>query len=289
MRLNHSLAVGGLGVSVAAVIIVSCISFGVSKGGVSKGSRTLMQWMPLSLWTRSISDVSYGQYPENRLDIMLPRWPGSGLLPAVMVFHGGAWQRGSRSEMRERVCRRYLSHGFLTVNIEYRHGISLASKDAIRAVEWFYGSAVRFRADPRRIVVTGESAGAQLALLAAFQSRATVAAVINFYGIADLSSMLGTALVRDALLDQDPETAIGLSPIAQVHAGLPPVLSLHGSADSTVPPDQSLRLTARLRQAGGDAEMMLIPSAGHGFSHSQLEAAYAAVFDFLRRRRVLMT
>jgi acetyl esterase/lipase len=54
---------------------------------------------------------------------MTPRRADPGRLPAVVIFHGGAWQRGSRSEMRERVCRRYLSHGFLTVNVEYRPSI----------------------------------------------------------------------------------------------------------------------------------------------------------------------
>ena len=285
MRLNHSLAVRGLGVYIAAVIVVGCVVLIAT----SKSSRKLVQWLPLALWTRSISDVSYGDYPENRLDIMLPRWSDSGPLPAVVVFHGGAWERGSRSEMRERVCRRYLSHGFLTVNVEYRHGIRLASEDAVRAVEWFSGSAARYGADPRRIVVTGESAGAHLALLAAFQPRSAVAAVVNFYGVADLSSMRDSASVRDALPDADVDTVTRLSPIAQIHPGVPPVLSLHGSADSTVLPDQSARLTASLRQAGDDAELMLIDSAGHGFSASQLESAYGVVFDFLRRRRILLT
>ena len=285
MKANQSRAAGGLGVCIA-VIVVSCVVLVAT----SRSSRKLGQWLPLALWTRSISDVSYGDYAENRLDIMLPRWPDSGPLPAVVVFHGGAWQRGDRSEMRERVCRRYLSHGFLAVNVEYRHGIRLASEDAVRAVEWFSGNAARYGADPGRIVVTGESAGAHLALIATFQSRAAVAAVINFYGIADLSTLSDAALLHDAASDQDAwAVTTPLSPIRQIHPGLPPVLSLHGSADSIVPPDQSRLLTLRLQQVGGDAELMLIDSAGHGFSRSQLESAYGAVFDFLRRRGILMT
>ena len=78
-----------------------------------------------------------------------------------------------------------------------------------------------------------------------------------------------------------------LSPIAQIHPGVSRTLSLHGSADSTLPPDQNVRLTLRLRQAVGDAEVMLTDSAGHGLSGSQLDMAYRAVFDFLKHRGLL--
>jgi acetyl esterase/lipase len=286
MKGNQGPAVRSLGVGITVAIVVSCVTVGAT----STSGRRVLRWMPQSLWTSTISDVSYGPCPENRLDVILPRWSDSKALPSVVVFHGGGWLRGSRSDVRDRACRRYLSHGFLTVNVEYRHGIRLASEDAVRAVEWFFSRAVQYGADPRKIVVTGESAGAHLALLAAFQSRAAVAAVVNSYGIADLSRLSDAALLRDAIPDKDAATVVGpLSPIAHIHPGAPPVLSLHGSADSTVLPDQSVRLTLALRQAGGDAEVMLIDSAGHGFSSSQLERAYSAVFGFLRRRGILLT
>jgi acetyl esterase/lipase len=48
-------------------------------------------------------DIPYGAHPENRLDIMRPRLPARAVRPAVVVFHGGAWQNGNRTEMLERV------------------------------------------------------------------------------------------------------------------------------------------------------------------------------------------
>jgi len=285
MKGNQSPPVRIVGVGIAAAIFISCMALGATSWSGPK----LLRRLPLFLWTSTISDVSYGPHPENRLDIIVPRWSDPTLRPAVVVFHGGAWQRGSRTEMRDRVCSRYLSHGFLAVNVEYRHGIRLASEDAVRALEWFSGRAARYGVDPRKIVVTGESAGGHLALLAAFQARTAVAAVVNFYGIADLSSLSDPALLRDATPADVGAIAGTLSPIAHIRPGAPPVLSVHGSADSTVPPDQSVRLTRDLQQTGGDAEIMLIDSAGHGFSGSQLESAYSAVFDFLRRRGIVLT
>jgi len=190
--------------------------------------------------------------------------------------------------MRDRVCRRYLSQGFVVANVDYRPGIEESVEDAECALKWVSSNAERLEADPRRVVITGESAGAHLALLAAFQAPFPLAAVINFYGISDLMSLRDAEFVRRALrYERDDNAGVRLSPISYVHPGNPPTLSIHGTADATVPPEQTSTLTLRIRQSGGEAEEMWIAGGRHGFSESQLERAYDAVFDFLRRRRVI--
>lgn len=252
----------------------------------------LVRTLALPLWVETLADVAYGPFPENRLDIMRPRGSSQAPRPAVIVFHGGAWERGSREEMREHVCGRYLARGFVVVNVEYRHGIAPATEDAIRAVEWFCKHASSYGGDPLRVVVTGESAGGHLALIAAFRSESHIAAVVNFYGVADLMAALGMPYVREALPADVPagvaEFAAGkLSPVTWVRPGLCPVLSIHGTADDTVPLNQSERLTEKLRSVGGDAELAPVAGGGHGFSPAEQEIAYLAVFDFLRRCGVL--
>src|ERR1041384_4124224 len=76
----------------------------------------------LPLWVRTVSDVPYGPYTENRLDLMQSRWRTRCCRPAVLVFHGGGWQTGKRRDMQYTVCRRYLQKGFLVANVEYRLG-----------------------------------------------------------------------------------------------------------------------------------------------------------------------
>ncbi|MCX7825869.1 MAG: hypothetical protein N2689_09965, partial [Verrucomicrobiae bacterium] len=45
-------------------------------------------------------DVEYGRAGERRLllDIACPKQPAAKLLPAVVVLHGGGWQRGDKSQ-----------------------------------------------------------------------------------------------------------------------------------------------------------------------------------------------
>jgi dipeptidyl aminopeptidase/acylaminoacyl peptidase len=189
------------------------------------------------------------------------------------------------------VCRLYLHQGFVVANVEYRKGaIAPAVEDAIRALGWFCRNAPNYGVDPHRIVVTGESSGAHLALMAAFQSGVEVAAVVNFYGITDLTAMADRPAIQAVLPPGDWKTsARRLSPLTYVRQGLPPVLSIHGTADAVVPPDQTARLAEALRSTGGEAAEFYMPGAGHGFSSmQQVAAAYRVVFQFLAQRGIIL-
>jgi dipeptidyl aminopeptidase/acylaminoacyl peptidase len=78
-----------------------------------------------------------------------------------------------------------------------------------------------------------------------------------------------------------------LSPIEYVRKDVPPVLTLHGTADMTVPYEHGVRLTKALRDLGADAEMISVPDAGHGFPKEKLEQLYKQIYEFARRRGVL--
>jgi acetyl esterase/lipase len=248
-----------------------------------------LQVLLMPLWVRTIHDVPYGPSPNNRLDIMQPRWIGHPPRAAVIVFHGGAWLFGTRQDMRGRVCLPYLRQGFVVANVEYRLGAVLpAGEDAKRAVEWLFAHVGTYGIDRQRVVVTGESAGANLALLAAFQSGTRPAAVVNFYGVTDLNAMLDNAWVRRVLpADGMEDAARRASPVGYVRPGGPPVLSIHGLSDRVVPVEQTRELTEAVRSAGGDAAQFFIEGAGHGFFPPQQETAFTAVFQFLRQRWVL--
>jgi acetyl esterase/lipase len=263
----------------------------IAAGGIAWAvhQRGRLRQILLPLWVQTTYDVPYGPYADNRLDIMRPRWKAGALRPAVVIFHGGGWIDGGREEMRDRVCRRYLQNGFLVANVEYRRGsIPAAAEDAIRALQWFCSRASSYGVDRSRIVVTGESAGGHLALLAAFRSGAQTAAVVNFYGVTDITALADRASVRALLPPQHPEPAArSLSPVTYVRGGLPPVFSIHGLADQTVPPEQTAGLTSRIKEAGGEAFELYIDGGGHGFSKEHQEIAYGAVFHFLRQRGIL--
>jgi acetyl esterase/lipase len=240
-------------------------------------------------WVAITPDISYGPSPEQLLDVMRARWTASPPLPCAMVLHGGAWTGGDRESMRVRFCSFYLRHGFRVVNVEYRVGAILpAAEDARRALAWVFDHAEEYGIDAGRIVVVGASAGAHLGLLAAFQSQHRPAAVIDFYGVTDMTDMLWIPSIRRILPAEDPEAAARLvSPVTYLRPPIPPVLAIHGSEDSIVPLQESHKLTEAVRRAGGIAEEIVIGGANHGFTPAEQDIADEAILRFLRSRAIL--
>ena len=158
-----------------------------------------------TLWVETVVDTPYGPSPANRIRVQRPRWNRrrssrcSCIPRRVMEIRlSGGYEY--------RVCRQYLDAGLVVGNVEYRLGLKApaAVEDALRAAAWFAGRAAQFGADPAKLVVTGESAGAHLALMVGLLgpgselgSGAKVSAIVGFYGITDLRQMLGSAVPED--------------------------------------------------------------------------------------------
>jgi dipeptidyl aminopeptidase/acylaminoacyl peptidase len=124
--------------------------------------------------------------------------------------------------------------------------------------------------------------------MAAFRSGVRTAAVVNFYGVSDLVPLKNRPAIRAVLPRDNPELAAkALLPVTYVRPGLPPVLSIHGTADEIVPTSQVALLTRAIREAGGEAYEFYVGGGKHGFSRNQQQSAYAAIFDLLKRRGIL--
>src|SRR4051794_34046103 len=82
------------------------------------------------------------------------------------------------------------------------------------------------------------------------------AAIVNWYGITDVADLLdgrNRKTYAVAWLGSAPdreEIAKRLSPLTYIRPGLPPILSIQGDADPTVPYSHSLRLQDALKKAG---------------------------------------
>jgi uncharacterized protein (TIGR02246 family) len=220
------------------------------------------------------------------------------------MFHGGGWIRSTKETMMTAFCLPFLEHGFVVANVEYR--VAPAAKapgavnDALAAARWFADHAAKYNVDPARIVVTGASAGGHLALMAGMTPASAglgpaipIAVIVNGYGVTDVADLLDGAHRQGFAVEWLPEQAgrlelaKKLSPLTYVRKGLPPTLTVQGENDRTVPHEQGLRLTAALKEAGVDAEMMTVPGAGHGFSAQQWPAVHARIFTFLAQRGII--
>jgi dipeptidyl aminopeptidase/acylaminoacyl peptidase len=69
-----------------------------------------------------------------------------------------------------------------------------------------------------------------------------------------------------------------------VRAGVPPVITIHGDADPTVPYTQAVRLDQSLDKAGVPNEFFTVPNGKHGgFTVEENLKIYAAIRAFLTK------
>lgn len=256
-------------------------------------------------WVSAETDLSYGSEAEQKLDVYTPKRPAEGKRPGLLLIHGGGWKQGSRKSVVRVYAMPFLEKGFVVASVDYRlSGVAKAPAavtDVLLALEWFHKNAKRLNVDDGRIVVAGDSAGGHLALMAAMVTKGAklgpvndVAAVVNIYGPSDVGELLSGPHRQDVAEEwvpagpQQREIARAVSPIVYVRKGLPPVKSIHGTADPLVPYAQSVRLTKELRARGVNAELIGIPGGKHGFDDRTWNTEiYPQVFDFLARVGVL--
>jgi acetyl esterase/lipase len=206
--------------------------------------------------------------------------------------------------MRQYAALKYVEKGFVVANVEYR--LAKAAKapaavtDVLKAAQWFRKNAKKYNVDAKRIVVTGDSAGGHLALMVAMTPKSaklgpvgSVAAVVNFYGITDVGDQLEGPHMKEYATTWVPEQpgrfelAKRVSPKTYVRKDVPPILTLHGDADKTVPYEHGAQLTRDLKAAGADAQLITVEQAGHGFPKAKLEELFPHIFQFLRDKKVL--
>jgi acetyl esterase/lipase len=250
------------------------------------------------------ANIPYDQYKETVLDILQPKAQSKEKRPGIIIIHGGGWVNGTKEQRTEYAALKYVDHGFVVANVEYRLAKTAtapaAVNDALKAAQWFHKNAGKYHVDTNRIVVTGDSAGGHLALMVAMTPRsakfgppAKVAAVVNFYGITDVADQIEGPNMRQYAVTWVPEQegrrelAKRLSPMTYVRKDVPPILTLHGDADKTVPYEQGANLTRELKKAGADARLITIPQGGHGFPQAILDEQFEHIFAFLKEKGVM--
>ena len=214
----------------------------------------------------------------------------TGAAPAVVVVHGGAWIHGDPSQAAGNALH-FARRGIATISISYRlapaHRFPAPLDDVRRGLRHGRAHAAELGIDPERLALIGLSAGAHLAMLAhlagALPALApdlpaeladvseAVRAVIVHYGPFDLARRRpfpdGLDPVAELLGERatDPEWLRVASPVRHAAHASAPVLLIHGTADLVVSHRESERMHAALRDAGKDADLLLLEGAPHAF------------------------
>lgn len=148
-------------------------------------------------------------------DLMLPSQQHNQPFPVILYFHGGSWTKGNRDTVtrhyRGHMVNHFLQAGWAIASFSYRlitpegPHISSPAADAKDAIRWTRLHGGKFNLDSSRIGLWGSSAGAHLAMLAAFSpddafagdpALAGVSTQVNFvidhYGPTDMNPLMRT-------------------------------------------------------------------------------------------------
>jgi alpha-L-fucosidase 2 len=227
---------------------------------------------------RDVQYASPGGMPL-ALDASIPE--GDGPFPAAILVHGGGWVRGDKRIDVEPLFQPLTGAGIAWFSINYRlAGSALqfgaAIGDVEEAIRFVKAHAADYRVDPDRIALIGESAGGQLAAMAALSGDPALAvkAVVALYTPTDLVSLVRDSdlippAIRDSIQGTPFQSLIlarlsQLSPIDNVRPGMPPFLFVHGTADRLVPFEQSEAMCARMKAVGASCQVFPVEGAGHG-------------------------
>jgi len=253
-------------------------------------------------------DLAYvdGGRSRQKLDLYLP--DAGKKTPLVIWIHGGAFRAGSK---KDNVPVALLEGGYAVASVNYRLSrealFPAQIEDVKAAVRWLRANAKRFRIDPARFAIWGESAGGHLAALAGSTGGTSlfdvgddsgvssrVQAVIDFFGPTDFLLMdaqrIPGGMAHDpadspesellgGAIQEQRDLAAKANPIRYLTKDAPPYMIVHGDRDPYVPYGQSVLLKEALRAHGVPVTFHTVEGGGHG--NFQDPAIAAMVLEFL--------
>lgn len=260
-------------------------------------------------------DIVYAILPETpfgkrdlHLDLFRPE--KTGKYPALLMIFGGGWRSGNKS-MEGPMAQQIAASGYVTACIEYRLSpealYPAAVYDIKAAIRYLKANAEKFNIDPKKIAISGCSAGGQLAALVGMTSEITkfdgvegnsnvsakVQAIIDIDGILDFTDPNESAKDDNpekrsagaywfgATFKETPEKWVEASPLIYAGKDTPPILFVnsaqprfHAGRDSVI---------AILNKHNIYSEVRTIPNTPHSFwlFHPWFEPTVNYVVTFL--------
>lgn len=149
-------------------------------------------------------NVAYGVHARNVLDVWLA--PSSEPAPVLIYFHGGGFAAGSKENLPAGLLAAALKAGISVVAANYRLSPEVSFPqhylDCARAIQFVRLHAAAWHLDPKRVALTGSSAGGGTALWIAF--HADLADARNADPVARESTRVTCVVVSGAQPTYDP-------------------------------------------------------------------------------------
>lgn len=206
-------------------------------------------------------------------------WKKQDQRSAVVFYHGGGWRGGSPTAFA-RQSAKLAERGMVACSVQYRltsqPGVTVEDcvKDARSAFRWVKAHAGELGIDAAKMVAGGGSAGGHLA-----------GALVTLNDINDPADDLRISTLPAALVLFNPalkldfpraresgvpmETLLKLSPYHHLVGVHPPTIIFHGDADSTVPIETVQAYAAKVRELGGQAQVMVAAGQAHAYFNKE--------------------
>lgn len=219
-----------------------------------------------------VADAAYGPGPWQRLRVHAPEGPRAGL-PVVLFLHGGGWTNGCK-EWVDFVATGLCPAPALVAVAGYRlapearHPAPL--HDCIAATVALRALAPGLGGDPDRLILSGHSAGGQLAALMALRPdiagpaglpAAAIRACLPVSGMFDLRDYVFDGVLPATLASA--EDMADASPAEWVANAACPFLIAWGAEDYPPIVASNATMVARLRAAGQAPEVMACEGMDH--------------------------
>lgn len=258
------------------------------------------------------SNIPYVEHgdPRQVLDIYAP--PGAKNLPVVFWIHGGGWQAGDKTDVKLKP-QAFMDKGFVFVSINYRLlpsvDMETINRDVAKAFGWVHKHIAEYGGDPKRVLVGGHSAGAELAALICTDERYLKAEGVGFDSLIgcvpvdgdtyDVPAIIEVAETRARVhhlpmpkyghrlkFGNDPEKHKDFSAVYHIakDKDIPPFLILH-VADHPDTSAQAMRLGNALKEAGVPTRVFGAKETNHNRLNNNLgtpdDPATVALYEFI--------
>jgi arylformamidase len=241
------------------------------------------------------SNIPYAEPANERqmLDVYAPE--NAKNLPVVFWIHGGGWQAGDKTSVQIKP-QAFVKKGFVFVSTNYRLlpnvDMETIVRDVAKSMHWVHDHIAEYGGDPKRMLVMGHSAGAQLAALICTDDRYLKAEGVPLRDIKgcvpvdgdtyDVPAIIETAETRRRVHGQpqakfghrekfgnDPAKHRDFSAVSHIAAdkGIPPFLIVY-VADHPDTSAQAQRLAAVMKESGIPATLY----GGRETTHNRINA-----------------
>lgn len=234
--------------------------------------------------------------------------------PVMIYIHGGGWRAGSKKPIPGFLAKANAEGWLTVVSVEYRF-TDVATHpaqvdDCARAIQFVRHNAKKWNLDTQRMGVTGGSAGGHLSAYVALQDdeadpksddpvarlSSRVSFAIPFAGPTDWGLLAkinhGHPAYRQ-LIGYKPGTPADkmatelkkdVSPLSFVSRDDPPMLIVHGDADTVVPFEHGKALEKALKKAGVPVELLVIEGGRHNVAGAGVGNSPQRATEFMRKR-----